>query len=236
MKFRDPKWKDYPISLNVNVIPIKTFFSLLEELTELNFVIGDEVTGDLSMRVKNVSWLEVFDMVLREKNLIHDVNESGTVITVHTHEFASQQSTSYEAALQSKIKVINSLSGLEAKTTAIFKLNYTKPDIVAKQLTNVIATLEAGGDESGVDKRATFVVDARTNSLIVQATPSDIQWIRTTIDSLDKPTKQVMVEVFIVEAGDTFQEALGSRVSLFNKGIRSSLNQDRLELDRLSVH
>ena len=234
VKFRDAKWRDYPISLNVNVIPIKKFFSLLEELTELNFVIGDEVTGDLSMRVKNVSWLEVFDMVLREKNLIHDVNESGTVITVHTHEFASQQSTSYEAALQSKIKVINSLSGLEAKTTAIFKLNYTKPDIVAKQLTDVIATLEAGGDESGVDKRATFVVDARTNSLIVQATPSDIQWIRTTIDSLDKPTKQVMVEVFIVEAGDTFQEALGSRVSLFNKGIRSSLSKNN-ELDRLSV-
>ncbi len=235
VKFLDNNWKDFPISLNVNVIPIKKFFVLLEELTDLNFVIGDEVTGELTMRVRNVNWLEVFDMVLREKNLIHDVNESGTVITVHTHKFAAEQSASYEAALQSKIKVTNALAGLEAKTTAIFKLNYTKPDIVAKQLTEVIATLEAGGDGSSVDKRATFVIDSRTNSLIVQATPSDIQWITTTIDSLDKPTKQVMVEVFIVEAGDTFTEALGSRVSFFNKGIRSSLNQDRLELDRLSI-
>ena len=234
VKFTDAKWKNFPISLNVNVIPVKKFFSLLEELTDLNFVIGDEVTGDLTMRVKNVNWIEVFDMVLREKNLIHDVNDSGTVITVHTHEFAKTQSESYEQALQSKIKVINSLSGLEAKTTAIFKLNYTKPDIVAKQLKDVIATLEAGGDDASVDQRATFVVDARTNSLIVQATPSDIKWIRTTIDSLDKPTKQVMVEVFIVEAGDTFQEALGSRVSMFNKGIRSSLSKNN-ELDRISI-
>jgi type IV pilus assembly protein PilQ len=234
VKFIDAKWKNFPISLNVNVIPVKKFFSLLEELTDLNFVIGDEVTGDLTMRVKNVNWIEVFDMVLREKNLIHDVNDSGTVITVHTHEFAKTQSESYEQALQSKIKVINSLSGLEAKTTAIFKLNYTKPDIVAKQLKDVIATLEAGGDDASVDQRATFVVDARTNSLIVQATPSDIKWIRTTIDSLDKPTKQVMVEVFIVEAGDTFQEALGSRVSMFNKGIRSSLSKNN-ELDRISI-
>ena len=229
VKFVDPKWKNFPISLNVNVIPVKKFFALLEELTDLNFVIGDEVTGDLTMRVKNVNWIEVFDMVLREKNLIHDVNTSGTVVTVHTHEFARTQSESYEQALQSKIKVINSLSGLEAKTTAIFKLNYTKPDIVAKQLKDVIATLEAGGDESSVDQRATFVVDARTNSLIVQATPSDIKWIRTTIDSLDKPTKQVMVEVFIVEAGDTFQEALGSRVSMFHKGANNN------DLERLSV-
>ena len=43
-----------------------------------------------------------------------------------------------------------------------------------------------------------------------------------------------MVEVFIVEAGDTFQEALGSRVSLFNKGIRSSLSKNN-ELDRISI-
>ena len=85
VKFVDPKWKNFPISLNVNVIPVKKFFALLEELTDLNFVIGDEVTGDLTMRVKNVNWIEVFDMVLREKNLIHDVNVSGTVVTVHTH-------------------------------------------------------------------------------------------------------------------------------------------------------
>ena len=234
VKFIDTKWKDFPISLNVNVIPVKKFFTLLEELTEINFVIGDEVTGDLTMRVKNVNWLEVFEMVLREKNLIHDVNESGNVITVHTHEFSNAQSESYESALQSKIAVINSLSGLAPKTTAIFKLNYTQPETVAQQLKEVIATLEAGGDASSVDQRATFVIDNRTKSLIVQATPSDIEWIKSTIDSLDKPTKQVMVEVFIVEAGDNFQEALGSRVSLFNKGIRSSLSKNN-ELDRLSV-
>tara|TARA_B110000908_G_scaffold29147_1_gene34351 strand:+ start:1560 stop:3107 length:1548 start_codon:yes stop_codon:yes gene_type:complete len=229
VKFRDDSWRDYPISLNVNLIPIKKFFSILEELTELNFIIGDEVTGDLSMRVRGVNWLEVFDMVLREKNLIHDVNESGTVITVHTHKFASEQSKSYEDALQSKIKVINSLSALETKVTAIFKLNYTKPDIVSKQLRDVIATLEAGGDSSGVEQRATFVIDARTNSLIVQATDSDIEWIKKTIDNLDKPTKQVMIEVFIVEASDGFEEAIGSRVSLFAKTANHG------ELDRIAI-
>ena len=229
VKFRDIKWKDFPISLNVNVIPVKKFFTLMEELTGLNFVIGDEVGGDLSMRVKDVSWLEVFDMVLREKNLIHDVNNSGTVITVHTYEFAGSQSKAYEAALEAKTKVINSLSALETKTTAIFKLNYTKPEIVSKQLQEVIATLEAGGDISGVEKRATFVIDARTNSLIVQATPSDIEWIKQTIDNLDKPTKQVMVEVFIVEASDGFEEKLGTRVSLFSSGANSKT------LNRVSI-
>jgi type IV pilus assembly protein PilQ len=215
VKFIDESWQDYPIWLNLNVVPLRTFFALLEELTGLNFIIGDEVTGDISIKLNNVNWVEVFEMVMREKNLIHDVNPSGSVITVHTYEVAGEQSASYEKALDSKIKVINSLSSLDTKTTAIFKLNYTKPEVLSKQLTEVISTLEAGGEGEAADKRASFVIDTRTNSLIVQASPADMEWIKTTIDSLDKPTKQVMVEVFIVEATDTFQEQLGSRVSMF---------------------
>ena len=216
VKFVDDSWQNYPVWLNLNVVPLRTFFSLLEEMTGLNFVIGDEVTGDLTLKLNNVNWIEVFEMVLREKNLIHDVNESGTVIIVHSHEFAGKQSTSYETALAAKIKVINSLSSLDTKSTAIFKLNYTKPDILSKQLTEVISTLEAGAEGSSADKRASFVIDSRTNSLIVQASPTDMVWIKTTIDSLDKPTKQVMVEVFIVEATDSFQAELGSRVSMYS--------------------
>ncbi len=215
VKFVDDSWQNYPIWLNLNVVPLRTFFALLEELTGLNFVIGDEVSGDITLKLNNVNWIEVFEMVLREKNLIHDVNESGSVITVHSHEFAGQQSASYETALSAKIKVINSLSSLDTKSTAIFKLNYTKPDILSKQLTEVISTLEAGAEGSSADKRASFVIDTRTNSLIVQASPTDMEWIKTTIDSLDKPTKQVMVEVFIVEATDNFQAELGSRVSMY---------------------
>ena len=221
VKFSDESWQDYPIWLNLNVVPLRTFFMLLEELTGLNFLIGDEVVGDINLRLNNVNWLEVFETVLREKNLIHEVNPSGSVISVHTHEFAGQQSASYESALSAKIKVINSLSSLEAKSTAIFKLNYTKPDVLAKQLTDVIATLDAGGDGSD-STRASFVIDKRTNSIIVQASPDDMNWIKTTIDSLDKPTKQVMVEVFIVEATDSFQAELGSRMSMYQDKLGNS--------------
>ena len=221
VKFTDDSWQDYPIWLNLNVIPLRTFFSLLEMLTGLNFLIGDEVEGDVTLKLNNVNWLEVFQTVLREKNLIHEVNPSGTVISVHTHEFAGTQSKSYETALNAKIKVLNSLSSLETKSTAIFKLNYTKPDVLSQQLSDVIATLEAGGDGSA-DKRASFVIDKRTNSLIVQASPDDMTWIKTTIDSLDKPTKQVMVEVFIVEATDTFEAELGSRMSMFQSKLGNS--------------
>jgi len=215
LKFDDPSWESYPITINMNVVPIRTFFRVLADLTEINIIVGDEVNGDISIDLKNVDWYEVMLMVLKEENLIHDVNASGNVITVHTHEWVEKQSDSFDTALSAKIKVINSLATLETKTTAIYKINYAQPETLAEQLDDVVKSLAAGeGSESG--ETASFVVDERSNSIIVQATASDMIWIKETIDSLDRPTKQVKVEVFIVEATDNFAAELGSRIGIFN--------------------
>ena len=215
LKFDDASWESFPITLNLNVVPIRTFFKVLSELTDLNIIVGDEVNGDISIELKNVDWYEVMVMVLKEENLIHDVNPTGNVITVHTHEWVEKQSASFDTALTAKIKVINSLATLETKTTAIYKINYAQPETLAKQLDDVVKSLAAGA-ESDSAATASFVVDERSNSLIVQASASDMIWIKETIDSLDRPTKQVKVEVFIVEATDNFAAELGSRVGIFN--------------------
>ena len=215
LKFKDPSWEFYPITLNLNVVPIRTFFKMLSDLTGHNIIVGDEVNGDISIELRNVDWYEVMVMVLKEENLIHDVNPAGNVITVHTHEWVEKQSASFDTALTAKIKVINSLATLETKTTAIYKINYAQPETLAQQLDDVVKSLAAGA-ESDSGATASFVVDQRSNSLIVQASASDMIWIKETIDTLDKPTKQVKVEVFIVEATDNFAAELGTRVGIFN--------------------
>lgn len=214
LKFSDPAWESYPLSLNLNVVPIRTFFKVMADLTGLNIIVGDEVNGDVSIELNNVDWYEVMMMVLKEEDLIHDVNESGNVITIHTHKWVEDHSASFDTALNAKIKVINSLASLETKTTAIFKINYAQPETLAKQLEDVVKSLAAGTESAG-EATASFVVDQRSNSLIVQASPADMVWIKETIDTLDKATKQVKVEVFIVEASDNFTAELGSRVGLF---------------------
>jgi type IV pilus assembly protein PilQ len=226
VKFTDSSWKDFPISLDLNVVPIRTFFDLLKQLTKLNFVVGDEVKGDISLKIKDVNWIETLEMVLKEKKLISDVGPSGNFITIHTHEFASSQSDSLDRTLLSKNKALKSFNSLEAKITAIIKLNYTNPATLAVQLKDVIKSLDGSGGAVGdINARASFVIDARTNSIIVQATQTDLEWIKTAIANLDKPTRQVMVEVFIVEAADNFEMQLGSRLSFFQTGNNGPLGQ-----------
>lgn len=228
LKFSDASWKDFPISLDLNVVPVRTFFETLHRLTGINFVIGDEVKGDITINLKEVGWVESLDIVVKNKNLISDVNETGTVVTIHSPDFVASQSDSIQKALSSRIAAVKAFSNLESKTTAIIKLNYAKPDIVAQQLKDIVATLEATGGaqgaSSGASSRASFVIDSRTNSIIIQATSTDMDWIKSAILNLDKATRQVLVEVFIIEASDDFQMQLGSRVGLFNTGTNQTFN------------
>lgn len=223
IKLSDPSWTDFPVTIDMNAVPLRSFFELLSKLTKINFIVGDEVKGNVTVRVKNVNWIETLDMVLREKNLISEVNKSGNVIIIHTHDVATSQSDSLQKALTAKGTASRAYSGLEAKSTAIIKLNYTKPDVLAQQMKDIIASLDGGASPGqaqggGANSRASFVIDSRTNSIIIQATNSDMEWIKSAVIGLDRPTKQVLVEVYIVDATDNFQRELGSRVGLFNKG------------------
>lgn len=220
LKFTDSKWKDFPITLDLNAVPLRVYFEMLNKLTSINFVMGEEVKGDVSINLKDVNWIESLEIVLKNKNLISDVDQSGKVVSIHSHDFVASQSESLQKALSSKMTAQKAYANLESKSTAIIRLYYTKPDVLAQQLKDVIQTLDAGGTQASTSKnlRASFVIDARTNSIIIQATPSDMEWIKTAINSLDKPTSQVLVEVFIVEATDNFEQQLGSRISFFNKG------------------
>src|SRR4029077_14420348 len=63
-------------------------------------------------------------------------------------------------------------------------------------------------------KRGSAVVDARTNTLFVQDTPSRLDDVRRLIAKIDVPVRQVMIEARIVEANDSFSKSLGARIGV----------------------
>jgi type IV pilus assembly protein PilQ len=56
------------------------------------------------------------------------------------------------------------------------------------------------------------VVDARTNTLFVQDTPSRLEEVRRLIAKIDVAVRQVMIEARIVEASDSFSKNIGARL------------------------
>ena len=222
-KFTDANWKDFPISINLNVVPVRVFFESLQRLTNVNFIVGDDVKGDVSINLKDVSWVEIYEMVLKNKNLMGEVNDSGNIVNIHTPDFISEQGASSEKALKARIATMKAYASLEAKETSIVKLNFANPVVIQQQLREMTANIDTmvvgqAAAPATTSSRASFILDVRTNSIIVNARPGDMEWIKSAIANLDKPTRQVLIDVFIVEATDNFEAQLGSRMSLSKTG------------------
>ena len=84
--------------------------------------------------------------------------------------------------------------------TESFQLNYQKADAVQKLLTDQ--------NQRMLSKRGSAVVDARTNMLFVQDTPSRLEDVRVLIAKIDVPVRQVLIEARIVEASDSFSKGI----------------------------
>jgi len=74
-----------------------------------------------------------------------------------------------------------------------------------KENVEKVLTNKKQGDQSA----GSVMVDIHTNSLIIQATPSDIQQLIPMITELDRPTPQILIEAFIVETNSRTARALG---------------------------
>jgi len=210
------------LSLNFQNIDVRAALQVIADFTNLNFVTSDSVKGNLTLRLKDVPWDQALDIIATAKNLA--VRKSGNVVSVGpADEVAAKEKALLEAG--------KSVQELEALVSELIQINYSKADDIAKLLKSIKAVEPAGtaGAIGGLvlppsnvnvqkletqsntllSPRGQVTVDERTNSLLIQDTPSKIREVRKLIAALDQPVRQVMIETRLVEARDTFAKNLG---------------------------
>jgi type IV pilus assembly protein PilQ len=108
--------------------------------------------------------------------------------------------TREKLALEAQQQIVD----LEPTRTESFQLNYQKGADFQKLL--------ADPQQRILSKRGSAVVDARTNTVFVQDTPTRLEEVRKLLRKVDVPVRQVMIESRIVEASDNFGRNLGARL------------------------
>src|SRR5262249_53439302 len=153
------------------------------------------VTGNLTLRLKDVPWDQALDIILQSKGL--DMRKTGNVVWIAPRdELATREKLALEAR--------NQIADLEPTRTEAFQLNYQKALDMQKLLSDPLQRV--------LSKRGSAVVDARTNTLFVQDTTTRLEDVRRLIQRVDIPVRQVMIESRIVEATDSFSRNLGARL------------------------
>lgn len=182
------------LSLNFQNIEVRAVLQLIADFTGLNLVTSDTVTGNITLRLKNVPWDQALDIILRTKGLA--MRQSGNVILVApSEEIAAREKAELEAA-----KAVEELAPLHSE---FVQINYAK----AADL----AALVKAKENSLLSTRGSVTIDERTNTLLVQDTADKLADIRKLVATLDIPVRQVLIESRIVIANDDFNRELGVR-------------------------
>ena len=87
---------------------------------------------------------------------------------------------------------------------------------ILQNIETTVSVSEGGGStedsSSGTSQRVKMTIDERLRALIVLGSLEDLDFIEKLIDKIDVPTKQILIEAFVVEAGSDFDKELGARV------------------------
>ena len=184
------------MSVNIQDVEVRSVLQLIADFAGVNLVAGQAVDGRMTLRMVDVPWDEVLEFVLTINGL--DKRQTGSVLLVAPAvEIAAQERLELE-----RQKARADLSPL---TRVFIRLHHADAP--------TLANLLGGGDGAAtVSERGRVMVDARTNSLIVTDTASNLVELREMVDKLDVPVQQVQIEARIVNANTNFSEELGIRL------------------------
>jgi type IV pilus assembly protein PilQ len=183
------------LTLNFQKIDVREALNVIADFTELNMVISDTVSGNLTLRLKDVPWDQALDIILQSRGL--DMRKNGNVIQVAPRE---------EIAAKEKISLAarQEISELEELRTESFQLSYQSVAEMIKLLTDAKQPI--------LSKRGSAVSDARTGTIFVQDTPTKLEEVRKIIKQIDVPVRQVLIEARFVSATDDFNRTLGGKL------------------------
>ena len=214
VKGNKPGFSGEKLSLNFQNIEVRSVLQVIADFTGLNIITSDTVTGNLTLRLKDVPWDQAMEIIMQNKGLT--MRKSGNVIMVAPAE----EVTAKEKA---QLEAINAIEDLEPLRTEVFVLRYQKAEAFKNILTGSGTSGGTGGSTGGANKsilskRGSAVMDPRTNTLFIQDTAKKLAEIQEIINKTDVAVKQVMIESRLVIADDKFAKSLGARFGIQKEG------------------
>ena len=194
--FKKPEVKNYvpaenrKISFDLQDADIVGVLRLLGDVSGYNIVILPEVKGKITLKLSNVTWDQVLDIICKTFFLGKEIE--GNIIRVAPLR-----------VFQEEKRLLAEIAELYKKTedtdTKIFSLRYSSPDKVKSAIEGAKLLSPQGN----------IVIDERTRSIIVKDIPSALKNIEAFIAKLDKSIRQILLETRIIEISSSFAKSIG---------------------------
>ncbi len=188
-----------PISVNLQDVDLKDFFRLIHEISGLNIVVDQSVSGTVTLVLIDVPWDQALDIVLKNNGLDHSLD--GNVLRIATRATLKRESE-------------------EERDLAVARAEAVDPVTVTKQLNYARAQDVEATLQRFLSSRGVLIRDDRTNTLIIQDIPSVIPALEDLIKQLDRKSQQVEIVARVVTARRNFLREFGTQLG-FSSGTRN---------------
>mgnify|MGYP002725555639 CR=1 FL=1 len=199
----------FNITINLDYVDIRAAMKMMAEIVNKNILIGDEVSGFVSMQLIDVPWNKALDALLKSKGLAMHVDHEANIIRVHKGETLISQEEFERDRIERMKQNLLIKKGVEPLETEIMRIHYADLQTVRSQILEMMQDFSSSGPENS---RIKITADDRQKSLIIKAPRKELDQIAGLVDKIDVRTKQVLIEAFIVEAGKDFDLRLGAEL------------------------
>jgi len=176
------------IDLDLKDADVHNILRFLADIGRVNIVTADDVSGTITIRMRNVPWDQALDVILQAKGL--GMVRQGNLIRVAPLSVLQKERELELARHKQELE----LAPLE---TRLIPVSYADA-----------AELQARGKDL-LSPRGSIAVDPRTNVLIARDISGNLNHVEELVRALDTQTPQVLVEARIVEATSKYLRDVG---------------------------
>jgi type IV pilus secretin PilQ/predicted competence protein len=168
---------------------IRSAMTFLADYGKVNVVVAPDVTGTVTIRLRDVNWRDAMDIIGRTYDLAI-VDDRAGYIRVMKSESYRMELTKQSEHDANQMKLVP----LETKIVKI-------ANSVAGDMVETVKNL--------MTERGKVVADTRSNSLVIQEIPENMQPVMDYIATLDSPAKQIKISAQLLEISSEGLQELG---------------------------
>ncbi len=176
------------VDLDLRDADIHNVLRLLSDVGKVNIITSDAVSGNVTIRLRNVPWDQALETILQAKGL--GMVRQGNMIRVALLSDLNKERELAIARRKSELQ----LAPLETRLIPVSYASAAELQDRAKDL---------------ISSRGSIAVDERTNVIIARDVAGNLNQIEELVRSLDTQTPQVLIEARIVEATSRFSRDVG---------------------------
>lgn len=194
------------VTLEFSDADVRKIFQLIAEVSGYNFLIADDVSGVISLKLVNVPWDQALDVILDSKNL--EMKRDNNIVQIKPKgKFRTQEEDDalVERERQKRMPMV----------TKVFEISFAAVADIASKFEKL--------SSKSIGTEASVISDTRTNRVIVVDNEIRIKKMEDLLAKLDTPEKQVLIEARIVEASSNFTRNLGVQWGIHYKDASGSI-------------